>query len=529
MRREQTTSGACAALPAWPAGFATAPQSERRLPEQDPPPSLQTPCGGPVLDRQASEGPCAANELCRLVLDHLSGEAIFALDRDGRVTLWSAGATQLYGYPAAEALGRHYSFLYPPEAVRRGKPEHDLKLAAINGRFAGESRHARRDGSLFDAAVSLTLIRGPGNETTGLAAITRDVTARRQLEAALRSSEERLSRILETGAEGALVVNAARRITFANRAAETLLGIPRSVLLQRTCEQCEREVPGIGAIFLRVMRTGETVHGLESVSEQADGSDIALRVNAGPLRSAGGALDGVVISLSDATERRRAEEARVARERLRESSRRLLEVEEAERRRIARELHDEVGQVLTGLKMILDAAVEKPASAASVRLLEARALAEELIGKVRDLSLDLRPAMLDDLGLLPALLWLIDRYSAQTGVAVRFTHTGITRRFPAEVETTIYRVAQEALTNIARHARTPEATAYAWADSETLGLRIEDEGCGFDADAALSSRASSGLSGMRDRTLLLGGQFSLDSAPGAGARITVELPLHGME
>jgi len=220
------------------------------------------------------------------------------------------------------------------------------------------------------------------------------------------------------------------------------------------------------------------------------------------------------------------EQVRAGREWLQKLSRQLLEVQEAERRHIARELHDEVGQALTGLKLLLDMGTRLPADEVSASLGEAQAMVNELMALVRDLSLDLRPAMLDDLGLLPALLWHFDRYTAQTNVRVTFKHTGLERRrFAPEVETAAYRIVQEALTNVARHAGVGEVTVRLWADQDMLGVQIEDWGTGFNPEAALAAGDTTGLAGMRERAMLLGGQLTVESAPGAGTHVTAEFPL----
>jgi len=198
-------------------------------------------------------------------------------------------------------------------------------------------------------------------------------------------------------------------------------------------------------------------------------------------------------------------------------------LEEAERRHLARELHDEIGQSLTALKLRLELLARASPDPAPVA--PAQALCDDLLSRVQSLSLDLRPAMLDDLGLLPALLWLFERYQGQTGVAVHFEHAGLDRRFAREVETAAFRIAQEALTNVARHAGVGEVSVRAWARNGTLGLAIEDRGCGFVPAAAFESGASSGLSGMRERAALVGGQLTVESAPGAGARLSAEMPL----
>ncbi|MBN1178943.1 MAG: GAF domain-containing protein [Anaerolineae bacterium] len=220
------------------------------------------------------------------------------------------------------------------------------------------------------------------------------------------------------------------------------------------------------------------------------------------------------------------EEVRDSRDRLQTLSHRLVEVQETERRHIARELHDEVGQLLTGLKLVLEMSARQPADAIGSSLEEAQALVSELVTRVRDLSLDLRPAMLDDLGLLPALMWHFERYASLTNVAVDFKHAGIEgRRYSSEVETTVYRIVQEALTNVARHARVTAATVRLWDEAGHIVVQVEDAGEGFTPEALADARRSSGLSGMHERATLLGGQLSIESAPGGGTLLTAKLPL----
>lgn len=219
------------------------------------------------------------------------------------------------------------------------------------------------------------------------------------------------------------------------------------------------------------------------------------------------------------------DEVRTGQQRLQTLSHRLVEVQELERRAIARELHDEIGQILTGLNLTLELVARLPVEQARTRLDQAQTLVNELMLQVREMSLELRPPMLDDLGLLPALLWHFERYTEQTNVQVTFKHSGLERRFAPEIEIVVYRVIQEALTNVARHADVWSVTVRLWANHTVLGVQVEDQGRGFDPQVVLENHASSGLSGIRERTLLLGGTFLIEAAPDQGSCLSIELPL----
>ncbi len=188
---------------------------------------------------------------------------------------------------------------------------------------------------------------------------------------------------------------------------------------------------------------------------------------------------------SEIAERARAEEElRASREHLRALAAYLQNVREAEKTKIARELHDEIGQALTGIKLSLEMSAREQSGSSKTELAEALATANELIARVRNLSLDLRPAMLDDLGLLAALRWHLERYTAQLNIKVDFKESGLDgRRFGPEIEIAAYRIAQEALTNVARHAGVDRVEVVVSADESALHIRIKDTGAGFDPDA----------------------------------------------
>ncbi len=205
---------------------------------------------------------------------------------------------------------------------------------------------------------------------------------------------------------------------------------------------------------------------------------------------------------------------------------RLVQLQEEERRSIARELHDQVGQSLTGLKLMINQAMRSPKDNGNSILDEALLIVTELIQQVREISLTLRPSMLDDLGLLPTLLWHIERYTTQTRIKVNFEHHGLQKSFSQDVCTAVYRIIQEALTNVARYAKVDEVNVQIFVNKDVICLLVEDHGCGFDL-THLSTKAAAGLSGMRERAQLLGGSLTIKTSPGMGTRLIAELPMTG--
>jgi signal transduction histidine kinase len=234
-------------------------------------------------------------------------------------------------------------------------------------------------------------------------------------------------------------------------------------------------------------------------------------------------LQGIASILAATIVRRRGEELR---EHL---LARAISAQEEERTRIARELHDETGQalsaILVGLRSLQDAGSTAPARDALVERL--RALASQTVRDIGHLARRLRPPTLDHLGLLPAL----QRYGEELGtmhhMAVRITGD-VRQRFPHNVETTLYRIVQEALTNVARHARARSADVAIQRENGTVRVTVRDDGTGFDVGSTLgtaSGRRTLGLLGMHERASLLGGCLAISSRPGEGTSVTVELPV----
>jgi two-component system NarL family sensor kinase len=208
----------------------------------------------------------------------------------------------------------------------------------------------------------------------------------------------------------------------------------------------------------------------------------------------------------------------------------VLRLQEAERGRVSRELHDGVGQSLTALKLqlaILEAQARERGDPGARRLQELVEVADVALQEVRQLSHLLRPQMLDELGLLPTLRWLVRTVRARTGLDVHLDHEGLEERLDPELETLAFRVVQEALNNAAKHAPRARVGVTVTADARRARIVVHDDGPGFDAETRLASAEEGGfgLRGMRERVQLFGGRFEVQSGPGRGTTLEAVVPL----
>ena len=393
--------------------------------------------------------------------------------------------------------------------------------------FQVEKRYLRKDGSI----VWMNLTCVPLWEVVGThphhIVLVEDITERKRTEAALRESEERYRELFENARDVSYVHDLNGRYTSVNRAAEGLSGYTRDEILDKDFTNFIRSKNWRQVrenLCRKLDRDGETTYEVELVAK--DGHCIPLEVSSRLIHENGVAV-GVQGTARDITERKRAQEA------LRTYSRRLMEVQEEERQRIARELHDQIGQVLTAVQINLHGiqlVCNTPETSAQVQ--DSIRVLDEALDQVRNLSLDLRPSLLDDLGLVTALRWYADRQAQRTGVRAEVvTKLRDTVRFSRELETACFRIAQEALTNVARHAQAKRVWVRLQRNETDLLLKINDDGVGFDV-SALRKRAPSaatlGLQGMEERAHAVGGTIEIDSAPLKGTVICCRFPLKAM-
>ena len=473
---------------------------------------------------QIVAGTDPADAQFRLLVESVADYAIFLLDTDGRVVSWNSGAERIKGYAAREILGRHFSLFYPPEDRAAGKPEAALQRAGREGRCQQEGWRLRKDGSRFWGDVVITALRGPAGELRGFAKVTRDMTARK------RERDNDLLRVamFERTPAGIAMADVSGRYVQANPAFLSMLGYSAAELAGKTIADVTH--PDDVAESWRVFR--DLVQGRREQAEfvkryiARNGQEIWTRNGVAPLPDADGRLRYVVAMVEDITERQRAYEAlRTSEARLRGLTRRLVQAEEAERRRIARELHDRVGQNLSALNINLDIVHgQLKDTACGPRLEDSLALVDATLQSIENVMADLRPPLLDEYGLGAALAWYAEECAQRTGIRVSVENRhDAGRALRAESQVALFRIAQEALTNAAKHSAAKSIRVLLEDLDDEIVLSVSDDGKGFAPEQA--PRGRWGMTTMRERAEAAGGRVSVESSPGNGATVRASVPL----
>ena len=353
---------------------------------------------------------------------------------------------------------------------------------------------------------------------------------RQSADHALKASEMRYRRLFETAQDGILILNAdTGQIDDVNPFLTDMLGYTREQLLGNKLWEIGpfKDTKASKAEFRELQRE-DYVRYDDLPLETSAGKSISVEFVSNVYQVNGGKV--IQCNIRNITERKQAEAKRKEYSRkLQVLSRRLVEAQETERRNIARELHDEIGQALTVMQLNLQAMLLSPGTeVVSPRLNETLEVVERVLEQVRDISLDLRPSILDDLGLEPALRWYTERQAALVELKVEFHADRLEQRLDPMIETECFRVAQEALTNVVRHAQAKTVTVELRKEDGQLHLRVRDDGVGFDV-APVREQAvrgtSLGLLSMEERASLAGGGLEFKSVPGQGTEVHAWFPL----
>lgn len=335
------------------------------------------------------------------------------------------------------------------------------------------------------------------------------------------SLSRRIQHLLDTMSDGFVMLDHDWRYVFVNRRAGEICNRVPELMIGRTLQEEFPEVIGqpFYTAYQRVMNERVTLQ----LEEYFPPWDRWFETRLFPTD------DGMSISFRDVSERKiREQELAMVSAQLKALSGRLLKVQEDERRLLARELHDEIGQSLTALKITLQGLGMRPeTSALQAQIETAVSVADAALAQVRKMSLDLRPPQLDDLGLPAAIRWNLSRQAGLAGIGVHFSDANFPERLPEPVAIACYRISQEALTNVIRHARASNLWIRAQVEAGELCMEIRDDGSGFDARKAFSIASGSGMGmlSMKERATLAGGRLEVESVAGRGTTICAIFPL----
>lgn len=443
---------------------------------------------------------------------------------DGRYTKVNRAMTELLGYSEAELLTMTFSDLTHPDDLARNVDLRDRMLAGEIPSFRMDKRYVRRDGGSFWALLVVSLIRDGAGRPGHTIAQMLDIDQQKRAGQALRESEARFRAIFDNANTAIAAADARGFLTDFNEAFRELLGYDVATLREKHFAEFTHpdDLPREQLLLAELAAGDRQNYRLEKRYQRADGQIVWIDISVAAVRDTAGRVLNFVAVIRDITESKHAEQALTeSRQKLRALSAHQALMLEEDRKHIAREIHDELGQLLTTLKMELSLLRMRSADPDSVAGMSK--LVDRTIDVVRQVATNLRPAALD-FGLLPAIEWLAKDFAARWGIACTATTDGSDIRVGEDLSTTVFRVVQESLTNVARHANATRVSITLRRTPHLLQLTVQDNGCGFDA-ALTRKKAGFGLFGMRERVLAAGGHLSIESAPGEGTTVIINLPL----
>jgi PAS domain S-box-containing protein len=505
-------------------------------------------------DRQKS---AHATSLLAAIVDS-SEDAIVSKNLDGVITSWNRGAEHLFGYPAQEAIGRNIMLVIP--ADRKKEEAGILKRIRKGERIEHfETLRLRKDGTPINLSLTISPVKDAAGQIVGASKVARDISERKRAEEATNL----LAAIVDSSDDAIISKSLDGIITSWNSGAERLLGYSRGeavgqhIFLIIPDDRRDEEI-----VILERLKRGERVNHFETVRRRKDGTMIDLSLTISPVMDATGRIIGASKVARDITESKRIERAlRESEERLRklsddleskvqirtrqlqrrnaevleqagqlrELSGRLLKTQDDERRRIARELHDSAGQLISALGMNL-AGINQHAGdnpTLTKALADTENLLQQLNKEIRTTSYLLHPPLLDDNGLRHAIEWYMEGLNKRSDLNIDLNVSDNFGRLPEDLELAIFRIVQEALTNMHRHSGSKTGTIRLSRDNGRVLLEIQDHGRGIPAEklaAIKAQRTGVGIAGMRERVLHLKGEMDIQSNDG-GALISVTLPL----
>jgi hypothetical protein len=498
-----------------------------------------------------AEGRSEASEARLAAIVDSAMDAIITVDESQKVVLFNRAAEVAFGCPRSEAIGAPLERFIPERfrAAHRGHVEHFGRTGVTSRRMGDVATlwalrvGGEKAGEEFPIEASIS--QAAEGDRRLFTVILRDITRRRRAEAesermqhTIDATQARLAAIVDSAMDAVITVDEEQKIVLFNRAAEQVFNVRRD---QAIGSRLDRFLParfraahhghvehfGRTGVTSRRMGDVTTLWALRAHGENEQEFPIEASIS----QAVEGGRRYFTVILRDITLRKQAEdELRRQQQELRELSARVLEAREEEKAHIARELHDELGQLLTALKMDLRWLRERlPDAELGAKADDMSELLDKTVASTRRISADLRPLMLDDLGLADAANWLVEDFAKRSGVRceIRIPGEADFESLSKGVSTAVYRALQESLTNIGRHAGARSAWVMLAMEGGELLVEVEDDGRGI-APEDLAKVRSLGLKGMRERVAYLGGSLEIGRAPRGGTRLRLRVPLRGM-
>ncbi|MBI5324525.1 MAG: PAS domain S-box protein [Ignavibacteriae bacterium] len=459
--------------------------------------------------------------------------AIYGITYNGTILTWNNGAEKTYGYKASEIVSKSISVLVPLDYRNELMRTID-KVIRKQTVERLESERIRKDGKIIYVSISICPFVDATGMNIGVSAIERDITESKMAEEAIKESEEKFRTLVTTAPDGIVLTDSNGRIVEVNMAFTQILGFNRAEMLGETLPKFlpdnESRARAI-EVLRRISKEDRIITGEFEVFAK-DGTTIPVDVSVSPLKDEKMNFSGMIAIVRDVSARKNYEnELRNSREQLRNLAIHLQTAREDEKKRIAFEIHDELGYALTALKLDL-AWLSKKMNVKDTILgkksKEMSELIETTIKKVRSISTQLRPSILDHFGLEAAIEWQANEFQKRTAIRCKLNLETAEFVFNDTYSTAIFRIFQETLTNVARHAKATRVDINLYQNEDEVVLKVCDNGIGIPKEQ-LENHKSMGLISIKERASFLGGTVDIIGEEGAGTTVTVKIPALKME
>jgi PAS domain S-box-containing protein len=482
-----------------------------------------------ITERKKTEQALMTSEETRRLIMNSALDAIVGMDTAGNITIWTPQAEKIFGWKEEEVTGKKMSSIVIPQRLRQAHEEGLARylrsgIGPVLNRLI-EIVALHRSGKEFPVELSILPVKQGSHQF--FCAFIRDITERKKAEKAVAESEEKYRTLVEQAVDAIALYDANGKILDVNTGSVSLLGFSKEELMKMSLP----DILTPEEINHRPVRYDILEQGNSTVKyrkmKRKDGAIIDTEVRSQQLP------DGRFLSvIRDLTERIKAEkELAASYDAIRKLSGHIQDIREEERTNMAREIHDELGQQLTVLKMDVSWLKRRMATAeepVKQKLQDLISMLDETVKTVRRISSELRPSILDDLGLVAAMEWQLGEFGKRSDVATHFDYPNEELLLPDTVKTALFRILQESLTNVARHSGATKVSVKIELKDDQLILVIADNGKGFDKQK-IADKKTLGILGMQERITMIGGDYEINTVPGKGTEVRVALSLNNIK